>query len=374
MLGPRPERTLARIMTERIQNLVGCFDRLAVDALLITDEVNVRYLTGFTGDSSYLLVETDKATLLSDRRYETQISQQCPTLVAAIRPPSQSMIELIQSVVGGQASRNVGIEQAHVSVELLRQLEKKLPEVQWVETSAAVEQLRMIKDEAEVATILAAVQIAERSFQSVVAKLTPKWTEREIAFELEATMRLLGADGVSFPAIVAAEPSGALPHYRPSTTQIGEAATLLIDWGASYAGYASDLTRTLHRQKASDAYRRAYEAVLEAQTAAIGAIGPGVTAREADAAARQTLETAGLGGAFKHGLGHGIGLEVHEAPRLSPQSDQTLQPGMVVTVEPGVYLEGDFGIRIEDDVLVTADGCEVLSTLAKGLDESRVML
>ncbi len=187
-------------------------------------------------------------------------------------------------------------------------------------------------------------------------------------------MRLLGAEGVSFAPIVAAGASGALPHYHPRNVVIGDASTLLIDWGACYCGYASDLTRTLHRDHVSDRFRRAYEAVLDAQQAAIGAIGPGVAAKEVDSVARDVLRRAGLGEAFKHGLGHGTGLQIHEAPRMSSVSEETLATGMIITVEPGVYFEGDFGIRIEDDVLVTDQGHEVLSSLAKGLDDCRLML
>lgn len=165
-----------------------------------------------------------------------------------------------------------------------------------------------------------------------------------------------------------------LPHYHPGDAIIGDAATLLIDWGARYHGYASDLTRTLHRDNVSDDFRRAYEAVLSAQLAAIDAIRPGTAAKEVDGVARGVLETAGMGEAFKHGLGHGTGLQIHESPRMSAVSDETLASGMIITVEPGVYFEGDFGIRIEDDVLVTETGHEVLSRLPKGLDECRLIL
>jgi Xaa-Pro aminopeptidase len=204
--------------------------------------------------------------------------------------------------------------------------------------------------------------------------LTEGWSEREIAHELEAKIRFLGAEGCSFAPIVAAGAAGALPHYHPHDVVIGDATTLLIDWGANFRGYASDLTRTLHRSTASDRFRRAYDAVLSAQLAAIEAIGPGVPAKEVDSIARGVLGRAGLADAFKHGLGHGTGLEIHEAPRMSSISEETLVSGMIITVEPGVYFEGDFGIRIEDDVLVTETGREVLSQLPKGLDDCRLML
>ena len=165
-----------------------------------------------------------------------------------------------------------------------------------------------------------------------------------------------------------------LPHYQPAETKLGEATTLLIDWGAKLDGYASDLTRTLHRETASAAFRRAYAAVLEAQLAAIDAIRPGVSAKQVDQAARDVLRREGMDQAFKHGLGHGVGLQIHESPRMSSISDETLAAGMIITVEPGVYFDGDFGIRIEDDVLVTESGHEVLSQLPKGLDDCLLML
>ncbi len=358
----------------RIRMLAGKLDALGVDAILVSDEINVRYLSGFTGDSSYLLVGKNGTTILSDGRYETQISRECCGLDAAIRPPDQSLGELVQQVVDGLAHHRVAFEAAHLSVAAFDQLADRSADIQWVKTRDLVQQQRMIKDADEIRITRQAVRIAQQSFQSVVPMLCEHWSERAIAHELEAKMRFLGAEGVSFPPIVAAGPAGALPHYQGGDAVIGDASTLLIDWGACYAGYASDLTRTLHRDHASDRFRRAYEVVLEAQLAAIDSIAPGVEARQVDAAARSVIEKAGMGKAFKHGLGHGTGLQIHEAPRMSSVSEETLASGMIITVEPGVYFAGDFGIRIEDDILVTDHGHEVLSSLPKGLDDCRLML
>jgi Xaa-Pro aminopeptidase len=361
-------------LPQRIVSVSNKLDELEIDAMLVTNEINVRYLSGFTGDSSYLLVRRGKAMILSDGRYETQIAEQCPSLAAAIRPPGQLMPDLLRSVAGDLGDQRIGIEACHVSVAALGQMQADCRNVRWVETTDVVERLRMIKDASEIAITRQAVEIAESCFRSMVGELDTRWTERAIAHELESKMRALGAEGVSFPPIVAAGPSGALPHYHPNDTVIGEAATLLIDWGACYCGYASDLTRTLHRDHASDRFRRAYQVVLEAQIAAIEAIGPGVAACEVDAAARRVLAREGMDEAFKHGLGHGTGLQIHEAPRMSSVSEETLASGMIITVEPGVYFEGDFGIRIEDDILVTDRGREVLSCLPKGLEDCRWML
>jgi Xaa-Pro aminopeptidase len=284
------------------------------------------------------------------------------------------MHQLLQEVLSGWGEKRIGIESAHLSLAEFEVISDLCQEVQWVPTSDVVERQRMIKDGDEIARTRRAVEIAQRSFQSVVPMLHEGCSELEIAHDLEAKMRVLGAQGVSFSPIVAAGAGGALPHYHPRHQTIGSAATLLIDWGACYQGYASDLTRTLHRQHATDHFRRCYDSVLEAQLAAIDAIGPGVEARVVDAAARGVLQRAGLNEAFMHGLGHGTGLQIHESPRMSAASREVLASGMIITVEPGVYFEGDFGIRIEDDILVTDEGCEVLSRLPKGLDDCRIML
>ncbi len=361
-------------MTDRIKKIAQQLDALEADAMLVTCEINVGYLSGFTGDSSYLLIQPNCTTMLSDARYETQIAQECPSLVPAIRTSATTMLQTVEEVLSGSGAQRIAIEASQIDLHSFRQMAEKCPDYRWVETSGVVEQLRMIKDAGEIETIRQSVHIAEQAFRSVIAKLRCSWSEREIAHELEAIMRFLGADGVSFEPIVAAGAEGALPHYHPSAKTLGDDATLLVDWGALHQGYASDLTRTLHRQHASDRFRSAYQAVLDAQLAAIEAIRPGVDAAAVDAVARQLLAAAGLGDAFKHGLGHGIGLQIHESPRMSSISTETLCSGMIITVEPGVYFEADFGIRIEDDVLVTEDGHEVLSSLPKGLDDCRIML
>ena len=339
-------------MTQRIERLVQSIAESdqQMDAILICSEVNVRYLSGFTGDSTWLLVRPDgKATLLSDRRYETQIADECPTLESAIRPPSQTLVALLAEYLADSSLKTIGFEADHVQVSTLHQWKEQIESVEWTQTSGLVETLRSIKDADELATIRRAISIAERSFLSVTNKLTPQTTELQIAHELEATMRSLGASGVAFDVIAGAEPNGALPHYHPHDIALADCRTLLIDWGARVDGYCSDLTRTLHKADVRSAI-------------------------EVDRAARQVLQKAGLGDAFKHGLGHSFGLEIHEDPRMGPMSTDVLREGMVLTVEPGVYFEGEFGIRIEDDILVTADGFERLSTLPKGLDDCRLVV
>lgn len=361
-------------MNKRLQAVVDSLHQLEVDALLVTDETNVRYLSGFSGDSSYLLVAASGTTILSDGRFTTQIALDCPDLACAIRPPSQAMADLTRSVLNDSGAQRVAIESNHLSLAAFRDLEQACERITLVETSEIVESWRMIKDDAEIQRTRQAIQIAEQAIVAIMESLGDSDTERDVAYRIEAEMRCRGASGCSFPPIVACDGAGALPHYRPGKTKISSATTLLIDWGACYQGYASDLTRTYHRPGVGDRFRTAYQSVLQAQLAAIDLIAPGVKTADVDAAARQVLDRTGFGEAFVHSLGHGTGLEIHEGPRISAASDQTLAAGMIVTVEPGVYFQDEFGIRIEDDVLVTESGCEVLSQLPKGLDDCRLIL
>ncbi len=361
-------------LNKRLQAVVASLHQLEVDALLVTDETNVRYLSGFSGDSSYLLVAAHGTTILSDGRFTTQIAIDCPDLACVIRPPSQAMADLTSSVLKDSGVKRVAIESNHLSLAAFRQLQQACDRITLVETSDVVESWRMIKDDSEVQRTRDAIRIAEQAILAILESLGTNDTERDVAYRIEAEMRSRGASGCSFPPIVACDAAGALPHYRPGNTKISSATTLLIDWGACYQGYASDLTRTYHRPGASDRFDAAYQSVLQAQLAAIDLIAPGVKTAEVDAVARQVLDQAGFGEAFVHSLGHGTGLEIHEGPRISAASDQILAAGMIITIEPGVYFQDEFGIRIEDDVLVTESGCEVLSQIPKGLDDCRLML
>ena len=336
-----------------------------LDGILVTDEIHVRYLTGFTGDSAYLLLTQLDSVMLCDRRYETQIAQQCPSLATSIRGPERKMIDLVTDCVAAVSIKRLGLEAAAITWEAYLAFAESIKGVDLVAAGDPVGELRMIKDDAELAILRRAVWIAECAFESVTQKLRPALTELQLAHQLEAAIRELGGEGCGFPPIVGAGAGGALPHYRPGNNLIGASKTLLIDWGAKYDGYTSDLTRTLYCDDPPPGFESAYVAVLAAHSKAIQTIRSGVKAKDVDAASRQVLQDASLGPMFKHGLGHGIGLRIHEAPRLGATSEETLAAGIVVTVEPGVYFEGNFGIRIEDDVLVTETGCELLSSLPR---------
>lgn len=349
----------------RRQKLLKLFRGAGIDALLVTNPTNVTYLTGFTGDDSYLLLSPRHALVLSDPRYTVQLEEECPGLELAIRQPGTGILELTARQAAALKPKRLGIEAAALSVAAWQELSRQAPQLELAATQGLVEQLREIKDRDEVQAIRQAIDIAQRAFGILRASLRGEQTEKAVADELEHNIRLLGGKGTSFPPIVAVGPRAALPHARPTTQRIDAAPFMLVDWGASGALYKSDLTRVLATSRIPPKLERVYRVVLAAQERAIAAIRPGAMCHEVDLAARETIAAAGWGRCFGHGLGHGIGLDIHEGPRLAANQNRPLQAGMVVTVEPGVYLPGWGGVRIEDDVLVTEDGCEVLSSTPK---------
>ena len=339
------------------------------EALLVTNETNVRYLSGFTGDSSYLLITPDSCQIISDSRFEEQIQEECPGLSALIRTQKMRMVDAVAEAVRKSGKKVIGFESTHVAFSLWETLRDAGGSIEWVPTDGLVEGLRAIKDAGEIGEIRKAVRLAERAFQHVTTGLTPAMTELEVAHALEAAIRRFGGVGVSFPSIVAVGDRGALPHYRPAAKVLAESNQLLIDWGAAGSGgYVSDLTRTFAIGKVSAKFEKIHGVVNRARQAAIEAIRPGIAASEVDGIARRIIEEAGFGPRFGHGLGHGIGLEVHEAIRVNSISTDTLAAGMVITIEPGIYVPGWGGVRIEDDVLVTRDGYDVLSSLPRELE------
>lgn len=344
-----------------------------VNAFLVTDETNVSWLTGFSGDSSWLLVASGKAFLLSDSRYETQISEECPGLEALIRRTDQRLTQVCGEAIGSLKVKRLGVEGHVMTLEARDALAAVLDSVELVPVSMRIEnELRSIKDAEEIAETRQAVMIAGRGFDFLRATLRADQTERDIAYELEHAMRKIGAASVSFPAIIASGDRAALPHYRPGDRQVGGAEMILVDWGCTMPShYKSDLTRMLVFGKPSAKFTKVYNTVLEAQKRAIAQIRPGAKCSDIDLIARSYIADQGYGKRFGHSLGHGIGLNIHEQPRLAPGSETILKPGMIVTVEPGIYLPDWGGVRIEDDVLITKDGCEVLSAhVPKELDSA----
>lgn len=338
-----------------------------IDSLLVTSFTNVTYLTGFTGDDSYLLVGAGEEVLISDPRYTTQLGEECPNLRAHIRPPGESMLQAVTTVAKSAQVGRLGVEGNSMSVGLHERLASAMAKVELPVTRGLVEELRLVKDADEIAQIRLAVRQAEKTFAVIRASLHPDQTEKNVVDTLEMQLRTFGAKRSSFPPIVATGPRAALPHAQPTDHKIGESPFVLIDWGADSGLYKSDLTRVLLTGKIPAKFEKIYNVVLKAQLRAIDAVRPGVSCHDVDAVARKVISQAGFGKYFGHGLGHGIGLDIHEGPRLARGQDCQLVPGMVVTVEPGIYLPGFGGVRIEDDVLVTRSGREVLTDVEKQL-------
>jgi len=304
-------------------------------------------------------LQPDGDTILSDPRYTIQIEMECPGLEAVISsltiPTSKTLAKLL-----GKTGR-LGIEAESVTIAEQGRLFQHLSNWESVPTKSIIEELRQIKDRYELARIRQAIDVADRAFQYVRSQLKPSMSEIDICNMLEHQMRLLGAKDRSFPSIIAAGARAALPHATPTAqTSVGQ-SHLLFDWGAVVDGYMSDLTRVLIFAPQNRKLRTVYETVLAAQQAAIAAIKPGKVCKDIDAVARNIITEAGFGKRFGHGLGHAIGMQVHENPRFRSSDESALKAGMVLTVEPGIYLKGWGGVRIEDDVLVTKTGCEVLS-------------
>jgi Xaa-Pro aminopeptidase len=348
---------------------------LDADALLVDSLVNVRYLTGFTGSSALALVVGEAARerlgghrFLSDFRYATQSAEQ----VSEAFEREIVTGELLEALAGAlaDATGRLGFDDASLTVKQYRKLEEQLGE-DWelVPCAGAVERLREVKDAGEIERIRAASELADEALRAVLEDGLVGRTERDVALELELRMRRLGAQAPSFPSIVAAGAHGALPHAAPREQQIPPDVLVTIDWGALHEGYCSDCTRTYATGEAiSGQAREVYELVLSAQQHGLEEVRAGLSGREIDAVARAVIEDAGYGEHFGHGLGHGVGMEIHEGPRLSRTAgEEPLRAGNIVTVEPGVYLPGVLGVRIEDLVVVGEDAQEVLTGLPKAL-------
>jgi Xaa-Pro aminopeptidase len=351
----------------RADRLASLLDKHDLDALLVTELVNVRYLTGYTGSNGLALVGADELRcFVTDFRYVAQAAAEVDGFERLV-----GRNDLFDELPGALPEGDVrlGFEDGHLAVRAYDRLRELLsPAVELVPAGDLVEDLRIVKDAEEVARIRAAAALADAALRRTLADGLAGRTERAVAAALEQELRRLGAQRPSFDAIVAHGAHGALPHATPREVEIAPGSLVTIDWGAELDGYCSDCTRTYAAgREPSDRAKEVYELVAAAQRAGLAAVGPGVAGRDADAAARAVIEAAGHGEHFGHGLGHGVGMEIHEAPRLSVTSGSTLAAGHVVTVEPGVYLPGELGVRIEDLVLVTDEGRELLNGLPKDL-------
>jgi Xaa-Pro aminopeptidase len=351
---------------QRLQSELGESD---LHALLVTHLPNVRYLCGFTGSAAALLVGARETVLFTDGRYRTQAKEEVKgarVLVARKSPPVAAAEWLTARQKAGQ--QRVGIEPESITVGVRERLVTAVKgKVRLRAAPPLIERARMVKDADEIVCIRRAVDLGASLFRTACKRIRPGVTEVEVAAAMEYEARCGGAEGMAFPTILAAGARSAIVHGRASGARIPRRGFVVCDFGVILAGYCSDRTRTVHVGRASTEARELYEAVLEAQQAAIATVRAGVTAAEVDGAARRVLRRRRLARYFTHSTGHGLGLEIHEAPRLAAGQTQKLEPGMVVTIEPGVYVPGKWGVRIEDVVVVTASGCEVLTPTDKEL-------
>jgi Xaa-Pro aminopeptidase len=357
------------VTMDRARRVAGAVAARGLDALLVTHLVNLRWLTGFTGSSGLALVgPADQRAFVTDFRYLTQSADQLDA--GWRREIAPELLPAVARIVGAHdgATLRLGVDDAAMSVKDYGALAARLADgVELVAAGGIVEELRAIKDAGELEKIRAAAKLADAALSEVLGRGLVGRTERDVALDLEMTMRKAGAESVSFAPIIASGEHSALPHAVPRDVEIPAGTLVTIDWGAQLDGYASDCTRTYATGELDPRDREIYETVLRAQEESLAAVRAGAGGREVDAVARTVITAAGHGEHFGHGLGHGVGAEVHEGPRLSQRSDSILQTGQVVTVEPGIYVPGAVGVRIEDLVIVTDDGSEVLTGLPKQL-------
>ncbi len=336
-----------------------------LDALLVSGLPNVRYLTSFTGSNAMVLVFRSGALLFTDPRYALQAPAEAD---CRVKVSTGRILADVASALARRRVRRLGFERGRLSFEVFDTLRSHLPLKSSLEpVSGWIERLRMVKSPEEIELIRRSVETNSRAFDMASRHLRAGITENDFAAEIEYRMRKLGAERPAFETIVAAGARSALPHAAPTAARIKPRDLVMVDMGAFERGYASDMTRMFYLGTPGPRVRRLYAAVLRAQQAAIAAVRPGVEAGAVDRAARSELQAAGLAAAFVHSTGHGLGLEIHEAPRLGKGESLKLEPGMTVTIEPGAYIEGYGGIRIEDTVVVTAAGCEVLTPTHKEL-------
>jgi Xaa-Pro aminopeptidase len=351
-------------MPDPAQPLAALLPDAGVDVLLVTELVNVRYLTGYTGSNGIVFVGPELRAFATDFRYREQVADEVDPSFERHEAP-RDLVKAVDAVLRGGELR-LGFEAGHVSVSAFNRLREQLPErIELVATDGLIERLRAIKQPDEVARMRAATALADRAFELVLEQGLVGRTESELALALEVEMRRNGARRPSFETIAASGPHGARPHAVPRDVEIGHGQLVVIDWGAELDGYCSDCTRTVATGELSGRAREIYDLVLLAQETGLAAVRAGALGKEVDRAARDVIDAAGHAEHFGHGLGHGVGLEIHEAPWLSQSYDGTLEDGNVVTVEPGVYLPGAFGVRIEDLVVVRPGGAEILTELTK---------
>jgi len=353
------------MLKNRRSRLTRFFEELNLNAILFTNLPNIRYLCGFSGSEGALLVTFDTAWLLCDSRYTEQAAAEVTG--AEVCECAAVRMETVAALVKENALLRIGIEAAHTTVSAYRMMADKLPGVELVELGAVLDEIRRCKDQAELEQLSSVATLASQALHAVLPNLRPGLREVDLAIDLEFEMRRRGADGLAFDIIVASGVRGAMPHGKAGIKVIQSGELVTIDFGALKDGYHSDETVTVACGEPGSRAREIHSIVLAAHDMAIEAIRPGISCRELDAVARDYIRDQGYGDYFGHGLGHGVGLQIHEAPTLSPRSSALLAEGMVVTIEPGIYIPGFGGVRIEDTVVVTGDSGHLLTSADKHL-------
>lgn len=352
-------------MDRRLKKVKVLIDKEGLDGVLVTGSVNRRYLSGFTGTAGYLLITSKDSFIITDFRYTQQAENQCRGF--KVIECGRNLWDRLNSLLKEYDIKNLGFEDGTVTYRQYRRMEEKFEGVNLVPLVQKMNQIRIIKDKEELESIRTATEISERALEHVKPLIKPGTAEKDISMELEFFMRRSGCSGPAFDFIVASGHRSALPHGVASDKKIRYGDLVTIDFGGIYNGYCSDMTRTFMVGKKNSKQREIYDTVLAAQTEALNGIRAGITGSMADGLARDIIDRAGYGEHFGHGLGHGVGLDIHEEPTLSRTSDTVLQPGMVVSVEPGIYISGFAGVRIEDLVVVTSKGIDNLNRSAKEL-------
>ena len=355
--------TAAAACQSRIDMLRKLFPDIGIDGIIFTDMNNIRYLSGFTGSDGVLIVVSDDVMLLVDGRYTTQANEESKTVTVY---QYQNKMDGIQNAIAKSGISRIGFEAACVSVEMFQDLSRRLAGQMLMPLGDQLKFIRSRKDEMEIATMKAAASIGSEAIAALMGEIKTGWTEAEAALQLEIIARRAGADQIAFDTIVASGAHAALPHAKPTNRKFQTGDFVVIDFGVRYKGYCSDETCTFAIGELTEDQKNAYRAVKQAHDEAIAVIEAGMAASDVDALVRRVLGEK-YSAYFVHGTGHGVGLEVHEAPRLAPNSSDRLDAGMVVTVEPGLYYPGMWGLRIEDTVVVKNKGCEVITKMNKEL-------
>lgn len=352
-------------MQSRINKLRKEFDSLNIDGMLISSPYNRRYLSGFTGTNGYIIIGKESNTFVTDFRYDEQSKKQCLGFEVVIY--AKDINETLLSILNKQEIKNLGFEDSHVTCKQYNKLKQTFNEIELIPTGDLIEKLRRNKDNQEIDKIRKAACITDEAFSHILNVIKPGLTELEIALELEFFMRKKGASSISFETIVASGERSSMPHGVASDKVMKNGDVLTLDFGCIYEGYCSDMTRTIFVGNADKKMKKIYDIVLDAQVSALSAVKPGAICSDIDAIARGIIRDNGYVKNFGHGLGHSVGLEIHEAPRFSPTDKSALETGMVITVEPGIYVEGLGGVRIEDLIVITENGYENLTNSPKDI-------